>query len=421
LQTYECTISLSSSEVLKRIKGIDSKRFYALQLNNGSDLEFLLEQYVRNKYPNINNFYCTPGVIIKDNDDLVRCSFEYNDENYQIDFLFDDLSETFNHTADAGISGLRCLAAGGNYDGRQCYNLTSNDCYKLGQELEHKDKALGTIWVDDIKACILRASNALDTANTLENAALATLGIGIAVVAVPVAVAGASVALATGSTAGIIISLGELTAVSVGAVATSTSTAIQVADNFSADNINRKANECIQMRLTNADKTNGVSLEQKQHDCARNVLKYIIDNRVNWHDRAIDNNMKLSLDQSISTLIGLINPNSLNETEVTNLFDLVNIVKQNGDWHVSVKKTADVLSVLTTVAGVAIIFKGVKAAKVANEFNMANGALKLLTEKIIKLAKQPRTINGAVALTGTGIKKAYEILDTYNAASNIVQ
>lgn len=187
---------------LKSIDGVDNRVFY----NSGGQMradmaKVQLEEYLHNTFPNEKYIVCDPAVkpfdygLGLDKDYILSCTVG----SKQVDFLFDDLTESNKSRADTGMDAMQCIISGGMFKGESCRGPTPEECTKLDAALRAKGSTEGAKWDSDVRACIL--GNAMKTykqdvatgyvvgAVVIVGGAIVTIGTGGA--AVPVIVGGA--------------------------------------------------------------------------------------------------------------------------------------------------------------------------------------------------------------------------------------
>ena len=185
-----CRLSRNAETIsvvkLKQIDGIDSRIFY----NAGAQMRIdtakpMVEEYLRTKFPNETYIVCNSaptrfqdgfGIDI---DYILSC----NVGGKQVDFVFDDLSETSNMAANAGINAMQCIITGGNYDGKFCRWLNEDECNALNEEQQNVAR-----WDEKAGACVMLDSSKY---NAFKNGVMAIGG----------TVVGVAVTVATGGSA----------------------------------------------------------------------------------------------------------------------------------------------------------------------------------------------------------------------------
>lgn len=191
----------ASTYELKTAFGIDPHKFANLQIQSISDLEFLLKRYterqVQSNGQELSSFSCAKsfqtyqtGKILNPKDDILPCTAN----GKQIDFLFDDINETFDFWAKAGTSGLNCIAdSGGTFDGKNCHGLTHEQCTELDTKVPG-----GTSWDTMLDTCIL---NAAQTATNIDKftSAATTIGISGGLIVATVLTGGSAIFIVAGA------------------------------------------------------------------------------------------------------------------------------------------------------------------------------------------------------------------------------
>ena len=185
-----CRLSRNAETIsvvkLKQIDGIDSRIFY----NAGAQMRIdtakpMVEEYLRTKFPNETYIVCNSaptrfqdgfGIDI---DYILSCTVG----GKQVDFVFDDLSETSNMAANAGINAMQCIITGGNYDGKFCRWLNEDECNALNEEQQNVAR-----WDEKAGACVMLDSSKY---NAFKNGVMAIGG----------TVVGVAVTVATGGSA----------------------------------------------------------------------------------------------------------------------------------------------------------------------------------------------------------------------------
>ena len=157
-----CRLSRGIKEVstifLNQIDGIDSRIFYNAGLQMRMDTaKPMVEEYLRTKFPNESYIVCgaTPKILNEglgiDKDYVISCTVG----SQQVDFIFDDLSETFDNDAATGKEAMQCIINGGTFKGETCRGPTKEECEKLDAVLRSKGSDKGARYDDEARACIL--------------------------------------------------------------------------------------------------------------------------------------------------------------------------------------------------------------------------------------------------------------------------
>lgn len=163
-----CRLSRETETVsvvgLKQIDGIDSRIFY----NAGAQMRMdtakpMAEEYLRTQFPNETYIVCdsSPKKLNEglglDIDYVMSCTVG----TQQVDFVFDDLSESLDSDAATGIDIMQCIINGGTFNGETCRGLTESECDALDAKLRASGSENGAYYDDDMRACVL--GNAMAT------------------------------------------------------------------------------------------------------------------------------------------------------------------------------------------------------------------------------------------------------------------
>ena len=197
-----CRLSRGIEEVstifLNQIDGIDSRIFYNAGLQMRMDTaKPMVEKYLRTKFPNKSYIVCgaAPKILNEglgiDKDYVISCTVG----SQQVDFVFDDLSETFDNDAATGKEAMQCIINGGTFKGETCRGPTKEECEKLDAVLRSKGSDKGARYDDEARACIL---------GNAESTYKRDVAIGYIIGAV-VIVGGALVTIGTGGAAGPVV------------------------------------------------------------------------------------------------------------------------------------------------------------------------------------------------------------------------
>ena len=165
------TVKKTSVVDLKTLPGVDSRVFYntGAQMRAGMAKE-QTEEYLRTIFPNETYINCesNPKILDKfalDPDYVITC----NVGSKQVDFIFDDLTESVDYVAESGAAKMACAIVAKRVDGKNCRGIDKNSCTDLGKQLIQKGYS-GTEYKPEEGGCIL-----LDT----QTAELINLGIEI--------------------------------------------------------------------------------------------------------------------------------------------------------------------------------------------------------------------------------------------------
>ena len=149
---------------LHQIDGIDSRIFY----NAGAQMRMdtakpMVEEYLRTQFPNETYIVCdtnprelNQGLGV-DIDYVMSCTVGAQ----RVDFVFDDLSESFDSDAATGMDIMQCIINGGTFNGETCRGLTERECNALDTKLRSSGSENGAYYDDDMRACVL--GNAMAT------------------------------------------------------------------------------------------------------------------------------------------------------------------------------------------------------------------------------------------------------------------
>ena len=136
----------------------NSRIFYNAGLQMRMDTaKPMVEEYLRTKFPNESYIVCgaTPKILNEglgiDKDYVISCTVG----SQQVDFIFDDLSETFDNDAATGKEAMQCIINGGTFKGETCRGPTKEECEKLDAVLRSKGSDKGARYDDEARACIL--------------------------------------------------------------------------------------------------------------------------------------------------------------------------------------------------------------------------------------------------------------------------
>ncbi|MDR1697198.1 MAG: hypothetical protein LBR41_03185 [Rickettsiales bacterium] len=192
----------NNATFLKTAFGIDNKVFYKSRIQSRADLvQRQLEEYLRTNPATRgqNSISCQPQ--IKQITDVVG---QYANDFYmtcyvggqQIDFVFDDLTETSDAYATGGAQAMSCIVSGGTYDGKKCRGLAEEQCNALARaNIADCPECKSARWDFDprnqsVKTCLLPSS--AHATNIQKGIKLGTVvGLSLAGAVITVATAGA--------------------------------------------------------------------------------------------------------------------------------------------------------------------------------------------------------------------------------------
>lgn len=168
---------------LRTVYNIDNHVFQSeIQTILDSKLIGRLEDYVRSHLSSQNielvSFTCNNGSAksVEDfNDEVLTCYVNGN----PVDFVFDDLSESFGYERNASNSQIDCIIMGGKLKGKTCRGPGKDECNKLNNQIDG-----GTKWDEESQACILKNVSKAQVFDTIISV---SAGVAFVVVAAPVA------------------------------------------------------------------------------------------------------------------------------------------------------------------------------------------------------------------------------------------
>lgn len=147
-------VNMESTVFLNHIDGVDSYAFYNVSIRSGI-AKPIVEQYLKSIFPNESGIICEPDIVelndptSLDTNWIMQCTVG----TQQVDFVFDDLSESLEMAAGAGLEEMQCIINGGNYDGKFCRWLNQDDCNALNNEFENIAR-----WDEKAGACVMSDS-----------------------------------------------------------------------------------------------------------------------------------------------------------------------------------------------------------------------------------------------------------------------
>ena len=153
---------------IQEIDDVDPKVFYhGIQINAGQTLIGQLRDYVSSRGYKVSKFECnhsfykmlTSASPVANYDDVLTCRLTgqghgktYN--NKEIDFMFDDASESWLYVREKGESAIQCIVTGGSYMGEKCHGLDEKQCKDADKKLKNRfPGSSGTTWRNN--ECIL--------------------------------------------------------------------------------------------------------------------------------------------------------------------------------------------------------------------------------------------------------------------------
>lgn len=186
----EITQQGASEDTLKTYPGHESMTyvFKDVQTKHDNQLEDTIRRYVELvEKIDVSSFKCqyTPQLYEAWNykDRALRCKIN----DIDVDFVFDDLSESGSFSRAAGAQGVQCILAGGRYAaGKDCRGITRERCESMA----------GTRWDPDAEVCILET---VESKKLADFATMMAGGLVLSVVFLPAAASGAVIAISAGS------------------------------------------------------------------------------------------------------------------------------------------------------------------------------------------------------------------------------
>ena len=183
---------------LRTAYNLNNKRFAGLQLGNLDDLEFFIKRYVERELKKQNvklsSFNCassfrslyTGNYTENIKDDILTC----NVNGKPVDFVFDDLNESWKATRQGSTAGLSCISdMGGNFDGKSCLGFTKTECETDINDSLIKNGLGGARWDKELDTCVLNAAEKAENVDRIVAIASNT-GITVGIIAISIATAG---------------------------------------------------------------------------------------------------------------------------------------------------------------------------------------------------------------------------------------
>ncbi len=151
------TVKETSIVGLKTLPGVDSRVFYNTGAQMRADMaKPQAEEYLRTKFPNETYINCDPSV--KALNDPTKINPEYvmtcTVGAKQVDFIFHDLTEGADYSAESGAAKMACAIVAERVDGKNCRGLDQNACTDLDNKLKQMGRR-GTEYKPEKGGCIL--------------------------------------------------------------------------------------------------------------------------------------------------------------------------------------------------------------------------------------------------------------------------
>lgn len=150
----------NASAQLAKIDGLDNYYFKgdATQIQSSQGIGNAIYGYIESQGFLIRTLDCIPNSAklqnkwYQDNDDIIQCKLN----GRPIDFVFDDVNEAWSYKYEAGEGTLSCLGTGGKYQGNECYGLSQQQCTNANRRIkEINPGSSGARWDSKNSVCIL--------------------------------------------------------------------------------------------------------------------------------------------------------------------------------------------------------------------------------------------------------------------------
>lgn len=186
----EITQQGASEDTLKTYPGHESMTyvFKDVQTKHDNQLEDTIRRYVELvEKIDVSSFKCQYTPQLYEGWNYKDCALRCKINGIDVDFVFDDLSESGSFSRAAGAQGVQCILAGGRYAaGKDCRGITRERCESMA----------GTRWDPDAEVCILET---VESKNLVDFAAMMAGGVVLSVVFLPAGASGAVIAISAGS------------------------------------------------------------------------------------------------------------------------------------------------------------------------------------------------------------------------------
>ncbi len=340
----KCEISFETirdTSGLKTAFGLDRFAFCRdIQIAANASLDSQIEAYVRShvNVP-VTSFSCVQsdvsytggGCTTKAGnirDDVLKCFVN----GQEVDFVFDDLSETRKKISDGGYQGISCIAADGSFDGKRCQSLNEQGCNIVKQQSASVCPDCKTVyWDADKQVCVLPSAKA---ATNLQKGLEIAGYTGLVVTAVALTV------FSGGSASGVwvvVANVGTGLTVAGGTMATASKVATEYfvyTDKFASD-----LNKC---------------LNSTDVQCAKDMLQKNLQKMVSY-EKNLTNAEKKTLDESFAKLFKKIPA----EDEFWNWLDDPKVWNCNSRGDCVVKEKTQFWQSVRTIGDVSMILGGV--------------------------------------------------------------
>jgi len=161
-------------DAVRTAYGINNRIFETIQVRASSDTPNIIRRYaevqLNNSGRTLAEFRCNDswaGSSLFSGKNILTCHLRIVGEPAEkpIDFVFDNLSPMTAYTDRGGVSGMSCIDAGGDYDGRNCW-ITQSTCSKMNDSMRARG-GRGTEWKSELRACVLLDAQHADRTNRL--------------------------------------------------------------------------------------------------------------------------------------------------------------------------------------------------------------------------------------------------------------
>ena len=168
---------------LAKIDGLDNYHFKndQTQIQAAQGIGPAIYGYIESQGFLIRSLNCIPNSAklqnkwYQDNDDIIQCNLN----GRPIDFVFDDINESWAYKYEAGEGTLSCLGSGGKYQGNECYGLSQQQCNYASQRIKAINPgSSGTRWDAKNSVCVLidqTEAAVYDTAIQIGTSAIAVI------------------------------------------------------------------------------------------------------------------------------------------------------------------------------------------------------------------------------------------------------
>lgn len=147
-RNYYCYVDFkikTADESVKTYPGLDPFIFQSYQMKFDNSIKVLIGQYVESTLgDDFISLQCASmtkayyGNVRGTSDDIIECDLITQKGSYNIEFVFDDLTEFSDTTSQGDKSKMTCLTNDGTYVAGRCVGVSEAQCTKLGQEANVK-------------------------------------------------------------------------------------------------------------------------------------------------------------------------------------------------------------------------------------------------------------------------------------------